>query len=188
LKATVQSSLKAKAMTEQKKLVLVDFDGVFNALDTIPSSYPSVVQHADLKHVRYRQTDTESEFVDEALISQTAVEGFVSATETAEVIWLTTWLDRTEWFPKAFGFPAFPYGGSEEHASTTTAADWWKLDYLQNNHMDREILWIDDDLATEPEALAWVEAQQGRVTLMSPDTRTGLTVQNLNTIERWVSQ
>ena len=122
----------------------------------------------------------------------------------AEIRWLTTWgaeandaLSRGVGFPGNFSIIAErPEDADYTPLQTYTVLSedenrpgWWKfiamLD-LEAEHFDRKIVWIDDDIAFDSDAVQWIKSQGDRVLGICPETDRGLTREHLDLITRFV--
>lgn len=94
--------------------------------------------------------------------------------------WVTTWDERagTHLAP-AIGLDADHWEtvGTRHHYDTALTG-WWKLPAIIE-HVDATqpdaIVWVDDDLATDIEALQWVNAHPLPFLAVSPNCHVGLT-------------
>lgn len=134
------------------------------------------------------------------------------AARRVEVAWLTTWgYDANDELAELLGLPQLPVAGAppsrvvasagwaDSTASThaemagADAADpltgrWWKFDVVRRLHAAdplRPLIWTDDDLAFEPEVMAWMRAHT-RSLLIAPDPMRGLIPQHLRAIDRYL--
>jgi hypothetical protein len=119
--------------------------------------------------------------------------------DAADIRWLTTWLDdANESLGPMLGLPELPVvprpHGHEEGAygfvgvRAGAAGRWWKLEAarrLMDPQPWRPLVWTDDDLGGEPDAVAWAEARPGPTLLVAPPTEIGLTVELLAAVEHF---
>lgn len=111
----------------------------------------------------------------------------------ADVRWLTTWLDdANESLGPLLGLPALPVvprpadRQAAAHGFLGSRAGgfggWWKLAAaraLLDPQPHRPLVWTDDDLVWEPDAVAWAEGRQAPTLLIAPETDVGLTAESL---------
>lgn len=154
-------------------LWLMDVDGVLNAVNYEPLLY----QRREVLN-GFAITWT-PEITDRIIALHN--EGLV------EVRWLTTWAElANEHIGPALGWPAdlivvaSPYAGSR--------TEWWKLAYAIDLAVDEQrIVWTDDDLSSDPDARSWLKQEDAAdVLAICPDTRVGLTMEDVDEIERWL--
>lgn len=109
----------------------------------------------------------------------------------AEVKWLTTWChDANKMLRKTFGFDADLEVIGYDHWRRPPAdyRDWWKLKAVQeyvNQNPDEFIVWIDDDLRHESEALEFAGSEPN-IIITSP--YPCLSHDDLDNIEEWITQ
>lgn len=106
-------------------------------------------------------------------------------------VWLTSW----ESMAADYLCPAIGLDGghwpclSAEGAGT--GAGWWKLSALQNDLADNVpdgIVWIDDQLRYEDQALAWARFLGARILVVSPDPRLGITPSELASVSAFLTR
>lgn len=107
--------------------------------------------------------------------------------------WLTTWCERApaDLCP-GIGLRGeeWPVLGAADHR--TRLPGWWKFPAIRRHveGTDNRVVWIDDDLADERPAQAWVssvnEIAPGRLLGIAPETHNGLTLSHLDLIEHWI--
>ena len=82
--------------------------------------------------------------------------------------------------------------GQPSHAAVTPAAPdaltgrWWKFDVVRElvrAAPGRRLVWLDDDLARDPDVRRWMGEQPGCV-LVVPDPHTGLIAADLEAVDR----
>lgn len=179
-------------------LLLLDVDGVLNALGRpLPDTWPTW------------RTGTAVALGRPYVIaySPDAVRRLLALHETgaAEVQWLTTWghaantsLRRLLSMPElavaaTFGAEAPTAGGAALADVTPAAPDaltgrWWKFDAVRQllaTWPGRRLVWLDDDLAGEPDIAAWTRGQTDAL-LIAPDPRVGLTPADLDRVEAFL--
>ncbi|MCU6479045.1 hypothetical protein [Arthrobacter sp. A2-55] len=102
---------------------------------------------------------------------------------------LTSWEDHAREFLPSIGLDCsdWPFLTGVDGDSP---GDWWKLRALQRAQpmvpLDR-LVWIDDELNRQPEALGWLKTLGVPVLAISPCPVTGLTPAHLETIKTFVS-
>ena len=115
-----------------------------------------------------------------------------------EIRWLTTWTtDADRLLAEPMGLPR----GLTTHARDDATpvgflgrfvgvADWWKLAVTREvaaAEPDRRIVWIDDDLAEQAEDTGEWLAANPHVLVIAPDLFVGLTHEQLDAIEAWLT-
>lgn len=190
-----------------RPLVLLDVDGVLNALGPPDSSWPDWRRGAATALGRDWPIRWSPSVV-------AAVNGWLAS---AEVQWLTTWgQDANRDLHALLGLPALPVAGTHEGAGTgmhedmgvageaqagapalaavTPAAPdelsgrWWKFDVVRRlvrAEPGRRLVWLDDDLSTDEQVRAWTRAHADCL-LIAPDPRTGLVPRHLDAVERFL--
>jgi hypothetical protein len=105
-------------------------------------------------------------------------------------VWLTSWEDMAA----DYLCPAIGLAGSHWPCLTAegggTGDGWWKLAALQEDlaaNTPDGIVWIDDQLRYEQEALAWAEFLGPRILTVSPDPRRGISAAELNAVSGFVT-
>lgn len=171
--------------TGMRPLVLLDVDGVLNALGPPDGSwddwrYGSAAALGRDWPIRFSPTVV------------AAVRGW---TETADVNWLTTWgHEANTGLGDLLGLAELPVAGTPDgptepaaqtvgalSAVTPAAPDrltgrWWKLDVVRalvGRQPGRRLVWVDDDLAADPVGRAWVRGHADCL-MVAPDPLTGL--------------
>lgn len=186
-------------------LVLVDVDGVLNALGPPDDSWPdwqrgSAVALGRVWPIRWSPSVT------------AAVDAW---RERADVQWLTTWEHAANGELRALvGLPELPVAGTAADvapprgdvdgagaapasslAGVTPAAPdeltgrWWKFDVVRlllQADPGRRLVWLDDDLARSDEVRAWTRAATDCL-LIAPDPRTGLVAAHLRAVESFLA-
>jgi hypothetical protein len=186
-----------------RPLLLLDVDGVLNILgdDTQPSWDVIMTGRAVADGMAY--TITWSPEVIQAVLDW--------IDQGVEVQWLTTWgHDANTSMRHLIGMPELPvagtydenWAGAVESASTRSHAEmapaapdpltgaWWKYDVVKrllDEHPDRLLVWIDDELFRPTRFRRWAEAHE-RVYPTGPDGDLGLTQENLDEIEAGLSE
>jgi hypothetical protein len=165
------------------KLMLLDFDGVINAASSLvlPSDriHGSPTQHPDLTSVSVKlQGDDGSAIPFTVNVSPTVIRELFHVVRLIEGRWFSEWFASTQTFPQALDMPSMPFEGNER-LIVDTDQEWWKLSFLRTHHLDREIIWVDDSLNSKPGVMEWVAEQKGRVQTIIPNSRTGLSTDDL---------
>jgi len=114
-----------------------------------------------------------------------------------ELQWLTTWTTNADLLlAEPMGLPR----GLRTHAPPDAAptgflgplggrSGWWKLAAareLAEAEPDRRIVWIDDELAEQPDDVVQWLGVHPNVLVVAPDFVTGLTHEHLDAIEAWL--
>lgn len=129
-----------------------------------------------------------------------------------DIRWLTTWKDNANGdLRELVGLPAFPVAGahiSAEASPSATAASagdgppahgavppgrhgaksWWKFDAVRELVQaapNRPLIWTDDDLRLERDAVTWVRDHTRSNLVLAPPPAVGLTPRQLRRIEEF---
>jgi hypothetical protein len=174
-----------------KPVWFLDVDGVINAVSKI-------------ENVHYSQFSTWEETVVNGYkirYSPEVVDFINKMSERVEVRWLTTWRDKAvEMLAPALGINVFPYDNAEGRWNPNGSFGgqnylpenrWWKLNVILN-HIENggeHFIWSDDDLnpyvRNYVRKIADVEGME--TVFITPEMKYGLTGQNLERIEKFVS-
>lgn len=183
-----------------RPLVLLDVDGVLNALDAGPAWHDWQVGDAVADGRTYR-----------IRWSPSVVSRVLRWTEVAQVQWLTTWgHDANRSLRHLLTMPELPvagtHGGGAErqardgsaaaHADLAPAAPdpllgrWWKFDVVQRlvgADPQRLLVWIDDDLLGAADMAAWT-SEHARSLLVVPDPMSGLILDDLDAVDVYLDR
>lgn len=164
-------------------LWLLDVDGVLNAVVAdVPHLYERLRAEAGGRgwNITY----------DPAIIKRIAD---LHTSGRVEVRWLTTWCqDAATSLAPAIGLPPFVVEGIPEfHGSH--AKGWWKspaAKRLSDTEPGRALIWTDDDLDYSERVgdVPWLAQRTGPTLALAPNPRTGLTADNLDRIEAFVTR
>ena len=182
-----------------RPLVLVDVDGVLNALGPPDPAWPDWQQGWARAMgrdwpVRWSPTVT------------SAIRGW---RDTADVQWLTTWgHDANQGLHELLGLPELPVAGTHQDSADEGTADdadalaavtpaapdeltgrWWKFDVVRRilrAQPDRRLVWLDDDLAGSERVRTWTRTHADCL-LIAPDPRSGLVRAHLEAVERFLT-
>lgn len=140
-------------------IFVFDVDGVTNA------SGDDDFQRTDMKHVMLRE---DGKPVSNLTFSPQVAKDITELSHRHEVVWGTSWNDRTRWLLQA-GFPALPFlpviRGSEEQS---------KVDHIARLALNRKVVWVDDF------AMEWLhmidESLHGNIVAIQPDYKQGISV------------
>lgn len=186
---------------DARPLVLLDVDGVLNAVPTRGRSkawddWAAGAATADGR--RFRIT-----------WSPTVVAAVQAWLDVAEVQWLTTWgHDANRSLRHLLELPELPVAGTYDggpaqawlatqaraHAAVAPAAPdpltgrWWKFDVVRRivrADPARRLVWIDDDLAGQAEIQEWMQ-QEADCLLVAPDLASGLVGAELAQVEAFL--
>lgn len=184
-----------------RTLVLLDVDGVLNALGSPDASWD------DWQYGRASALDRQWPI----RWSPSVVAAVLAWRESAEVQWLTTWgHSANAGLGALLGLPDLPVAGTHDDpapagspdtgvaalAAVTPAAPdeltgrWWKFDVVRalvTAQPDRRLVWLDDDLVAQPDVREWTRAHADCL-LVAPDPRTGLVPTHLRAVERFLQQ
>jgi hypothetical protein len=160
---------------------LLDVDGVLNAVTSSPDAAVWPDYRSGYATARSRRWPiTWSPSVVEAVRN-------THRSRAAEVLWLTTWDDDANGdLADLLGLPPLPVAGRADETADETTRGWWKLQAARRVHEadpSRPLIWTDDDLAFDPEAVAWISS---RGLGISPETRNGLERADLEAIARFI--
>jgi hypothetical protein len=129
--------------------------------------------------------------------------------ELADVQWLTTWGHwANQGLHALLGLPELVvagYPGDEVALDAPAAAladvtpaardeltgRWWKFDVVRRvvaAEPARPLVWVDDDLAGEVDLQEWVRAAVPDCLLVAPDSRSGLTADDLAAVDGFLAQ
>jgi hypothetical protein len=174
-----------------EKLLLLDFDGVINAASSLvlPSDkiHGSPTQHPDLMSISVSLHGNNNIAIPFRVhVSPTVIREVSNAISLVEGRWFSEWFASTQAFPEVLDMPSMPFEGSENLIADDDE-EWWKLSFLKTHHLDREIIWVDDSLNSKPGVMKWVAQQNGRVQTIVPNSRTGLSTDDLNMLHKLVS-
>jgi hypothetical protein len=105
-------------------------------------------------------------------------------------VWLTSWEDEAP----QFLCPAIGLNGANWPVLHGVAGDasfaWWKLDAIREHidlHRPDQVIWIDDEIAGDRHAPAWVATAPVPILAISPQARLGLTRKHLERVYVFVS-
>lgn len=163
---------------EPKPVLLLDVDGVLNAVGTEP---PEGVWP------RWERTEPGGFGI---IWSPDVIDRLFALRDRVEVRWLTTHWSRIADLP----FPAealgWPVANSEaDYRRDVGPLGWWKWPVARRTVEEegRRVVWVDDDLRFDRPARTWVAEQDPRTVLgVSPDTTVGLTPEQLDAVEAWL--
>lgn len=185
-----------------RPLLLLDVDGVLNAVTTRPD--PAVWPDWQTGQAVAAGRSWPIHW------SASVVAAVIGWHGVADVQWLTTWgHDANGGLRELLGLPELPVAGTYADANvplgagepdpelpgslaavTPAAPDeltgrWWKFDVarrLVRTDPHRAVVWVDDDLAGEPEVRGWME-RESRCLLVAPYPPTGLAPADLATVD-----
>jgi len=182
-----------------RPLVLLDVDGVLNAVASVTSDvwddWRTGVASAEGRTFPITW-------------SPTVVQAVRGWRYLADVHWLTTWgHDANRSLRHLLELPELPVAGTYDepadgapdrdgptHASVAPAAPdpltgrWWKFDVVRRlvrADPDRRMVWIDDDLRLQDDVRAWMR-QEASCLLVAPPASTGLTPAHLASVESYL--
>ena len=108
--------------------------------------------------------------------------------EGARVEMLTAWRQDVPLFQEHTGMHTTKWHGILPGNSEDDLVDWWKLAVVQKlvaENPDLRIMWADDDINFDPEAVKWLK-DNPNVQTICPPTERGLTPADITTIEAFV--
>lgn len=121
-------------------LVLLDFDGVINAVSKNP---PRNIHPLDT----WNQTICVDHGVKETeypIMYSTAVIDFINElSKDNDVVWLTTWRKDTAQFKEKLGIVDLPF--ADELTHKPDPLEWWKYGIAKKLIEDKPFVWIDDE-------------------------------------------
>ena len=183
-------------------LVLVDVDGVLNAIGPPDDAWPDWQRGSATALGRSWPLRW----------SPSVTAAVQSWRDRADVRWLTTWgHDANAGLHALLGLPELPVAGTHADvaapptgepddlgrsalAGVTPAAPdeltgrWWKFDVVRlllRAEPGRRLVWLDDDLARSEPVRAWTRAATDCL-LIAPDPRTGLVAAHLRAVDRFL--
>ena len=178
-------------------LVLLDVDGVLNAL---PDSPNDLMVWSDWESGWAQAEGSRFHITFAPEVIRQLREWHES--DAVEIQWLTTWgHDANDELRRLLGLPELVVAGTYDaptptatgaasHAEVAPAAPdplsgrWWKYDVVQRvlrEHPGRTVVWIDDELHEDNRFSRWV-ASQPDVVAVGPNPRCGLTAADLSRI------
>ena len=175
-------------MTTTRPMLLLDVDGVLNALSDRPDTQVwQDWQRVDVSNrvgtfsVQWSPTVT------------TTITSWIER-DLVTVVCLTTWLDDGNGaLRETLGLPDCPGLGShlsDDPAlpSSGNGLGWWKADLLKEylkEHPGTPFVWLDDDLRVMRALQAQLSAEHDCL-LIGPPSRVGLTPKHLRAVEDWL--
>ncbi len=183
--------------SRMRPLVLLDVDGVLNALGPADDSWDDWQRGSAGALGRHWPIRFSPTVVD-------AVRGWAA---TADVRWLTTWGHAAnDGLRDLLGLPELPVAGTPDGPAAPAADEpgalsavtpagpdrltgtWWKLDVVRalvGRQPGRRLVWVDDDLAADPAARAWLRGHADCL-LVAPDPLTGLVARQLAAVQAFL--
>jgi len=183
-----------------RPLWMLDVDGVLNAV----ARRPDRGVWRDWRHGRATADGVEWPIWFSPTVTGTVARLHESG--VVEVRWLTTWgVHANGELRELLGVPELEVAGEPPHVSgdhgagshgeavareepEDGTAPWWKLEAVQRTLLDepeRPLIWTDDDLGGERDAVSWVERHVPRRLLVSPRPDVGLTPRQLRAIRAY---
>lgn len=168
---------------EPLPLVLLDFDGVFNVLSILMEMSP---WEDGRNHKATMPSGTHG-----FSYSPTVADSITANSHRAEFMWMSTWFEETPAYGEAMGMPVFDWVGPEG-LSQEPYAPWWKFTRLVEIsaiNPNRRILWIDDEIPSDPNdpIIQWLQEHREQVTYISTDEFHGLQQHHLDEIQAFIS-
>ena len=182
-----------------RPLVLLDVDGVLNALAVDHPAWD------DWQRGSAKAMGREWPIQWSATVAA-RVRGWL---QLADVQWLTTWGHyANDGLHALLGLPQLVVAGypGDEGATDATAASlagvtaaardeltgrWWKFDVVRRAvtaEPGRPLVWVDDDLAGQRDLQQWVRDAVPDCLLVTPGSRSGLTVDDLDAVDAFLRQ
>lgn len=188
-------------------LWLLDVDGVLNAVTSTPD--PTVWDDWQRGEAHAQGSSWPICFSPTVMrtIRRLSEGGFV------DIRWLTTWKENANGdLLQLLGLPAFRVAGADVSAEASpsavaaSAADgpptqgaavpsgrqggkgWWKFDIVRELVQvapNRPLIWTDDDLRVERDAVTWVRDHAQSNLVLAPPSAVGLTPRQLRRIEEF---
>lgn len=164
-----------------RKLLMLDVDGVFGAKSLILPGKKEpegmAEREPDLCSFPVPMLSFPGTF--NVLASPSIANRMQPITQNVDTVWFTSWFGDTRSLNKVLGFDMDFLGDD----SLLKDDSWWKVEFLQEHFLDREIIWVDDDFDTFPETGEWAATQNGRVHLVPTKATVGLTSTTVDLIE-----
>lgn len=164
-------------------LILLDFDGVLNAVTRqTPDIHPSDTWIST-------RLPAEGRFYP-LLVSDVVLDYLRWADRSVEIKYLTSWREFSGQFAEAFSLPRWGHLDESLLDEPVHWSKYWKVE-VARKVMDgntRPILWMDDDIPFMPGAQELIDERRevAELVTISPDTSQGLTPSHLSRIEEFV--
>ena len=164
----------------KKPLVLLDVDGVINALcsedDTPPDFDDWDYVECGFSPIRY---------------SKKLLKQLIGL--DLDIHWLTTWGNAAnEHLAPLFGWDPLPVIERAGHDRLAGPNGWWKSSAAHQfvNAQNRPFIWIDDDLdySINEGDVPWLEDCTIPHLIVSPDARTGISVADFDKMRQFIQQ
>jgi hypothetical protein len=179
-------------MEKLKPLILFDFDGIFNPISKKEGEQAHLEGHTQTIMKLPFGYGIFSDMPVNVLEHNINFFNELRNNTKIEIQWLTTWQKDTEMFPDSLHFLETSWVEGKEDPErfnqTKETRTWWKLYTMQElvkEQPTRKILWVDDDINDNPEAVKWVHATDN-VTALVPNYLYGLTDKDRNFIYNFI--
>ncbi len=178
-------------------IIALDVDGVINCFLRGNVKEP----YGDYRSIEASPYDDDRTY--EITFSPTLIKTLLDLHESgaAKIVWLTTWGAAANGdLSQKIGLPGdFEVAGEkpanaaftplETNSISSEQDHWWKFTHMKRlaaKYPKSKIVWIDDDLAFDPDSVRWVDDQDGRVLGVCPDTNLGLIPEEIELIKKFV--
>jgi hypothetical protein len=107
----------------------------------------------------------------------------------ADLVWATTWMDEAnDSVAPLLGLPRLPVlDPAEPTAEDTYFGLHWKTRAIAERAAERPFAWLDDEITAADQE--WVaERHDAEALLLRIDPRTGLTVDDVDAVGRWLAE
>lgn len=178
-------------MNNPLPLIAIDFDGVFNPFGILDGTAHDFGLNLEKVSIPLATGPAITHMEVQVNRDHISIFNSFQRDRQAEIVWLTTWAEDTELFPEYLGFlplewiPDIP--DPEWYLKRAADEDWWKLramKKLRHEQPSRKILWIDDELQTEPDSLLW--AEENDVEIIAPKSWKGLSSSDFAAINLFI--
>lgn len=180
---------------KNKPVWLLDVDGVINACPDVgekfyPSTFPAETWNLVWGTALHKQYPIR--------FSTEVIDTINELSERAEIRWHTTWQADAPALGELLGLKTFDVVDTSAYFRqkfsgyiNTSPFKWWKMQAGLEvvNKENRPLIWTDDDLGFEWRRVLETDATNAVSTcLIQPYTETGLTREDLTSIEQFISE
>ena len=164
-------------------LVLLDFDGVINAVSKSPPRNIHPLDTWNKTTCIDKATSTEYPI----MYSDVVVNFINDLSINHDVVWLTTWRDSTEQFVDKLGFNNLPF--VDESNRKLDPLDWWKYGIVKEVAKNKPFVWIDDEFRSgRKKEQAELSKRKHPYLCVGPVITHGLTIKEMRTIKEFCAE